>query len=224
MNWEAGTVPAKSPPGFRQLAMDVLALSHVASPCEAGRPPLKLLLFPSPQAWVTRRRSKNELAGRTGGVVVTAKVNAAELITMLAGSLVKSKRSTPRLRPPFGLKPAIKVVPSPRLLSGLASNKVESATAWRAMVAADRRNSDASSAHKMEAQQAFREIIEDLYRGAGQKSIRKDQARFRRSPARRVISGPPRRKHRPRRAEHAVLAANNKPLLREQSRKSSLVL
>src|SRR6266851_3097367 len=193
MNWEAVTVPTKSPPGFRQLAMDALALSHVASPCEAGRPPLKLLLFPSPQAWVTRRRSKNELAGRTGGVVVTVKVNAAELITMLAGSLVKSKRSTPRLRPPFGLKPAIKVVPSPKLLSGLASNKVESATAGRAMVAADRRNSDASSAssaHKMEAQQAFREIIEDIYRGAGQKSIRKDQARFRRSPARRVISGP----------------------------------
>ena len=154
MNWEALTVPAKSPPGFRQRASEAIALFHVASPSEAGAPPLKLVLLPSPQAWVTRCRSKNELEGKTGGVVVTVKVNAAELITIFAGSLVKSKRSTPRLRPPFGLKPAIKVVPSPRLLSGLASNKVASATGWRAMVAAERRHSDArsaSSAHKTEA-------------------------------------------------------------------------
>src|SRR5260221_10310316 len=106
MNWEAVTVPAKSPPGFRQLAMDVLALSHVASPCEAGRPPLKLLLFPSPQAWVTRRRSKNELAGRTGGGVVTGKNKTAQVITKFARGLGKSKRHTPPLRPPFPPQPA----------------------------------------------------------------------------------------------------------------------
>src|SRR5713101_1242678 len=154
MNWEALTVGTKSPPGFCQLASKAIALFHVTSPGEAAAPPKRLVLFPSAQARVTRCRSKNELAGKLGGVVVTVKVNAAELITILAGSLVRSKRSTPRLRPPLGLSPAIKVVLSPRLLSGLASNKVASATGWRVTVSADSRNSDAgsaSSAHTTEA-------------------------------------------------------------------------
>src|SRR5437667_2015346 len=145
------SVPAL-PPGIPHCGNRKKRLIQVASPAVAWRPRLPVLL-PSPHDTVRRCRPNVEFAG-TLGVLTTNRARLADVIVApvgiwLATSNFRSARFLYGWPALPAVVPAMKSVFAPRLLFGVVSKSVVSATGRRVTDSARAAQGAAQSAHEI---------------------------------------------------------------------------